>query len=160
MDQSASGSRRPDRARTGVTKDVGCSGCDGWHLGVICGHGRVPFSERLRQSAVEGLGAGLQEQVGAGLGPLHLLLLGEALADHEVDGGLGEGGRDRLRIAPALAVVRDRGGVVVDVGDQACRRFGEPRAGRGSRWSGRRHPRQVPGRGSGPRRCRHARAAT
>src|SRR4051794_27945932 len=51
--------------------------------GVICG--RVPFSERLPQSAVEGLGAGLQEQVGAGLGPLHLLLRGEALADHEVD---------------------------------------------------------------------------
>ena len=106
---------------------MGCSGCDGWHGGVICGHGRVPSSERLPQSAVEGLGAGLQEQVGAGLGPLHLLLLGKALADYEVDGGLDEGGRDRLGIAPALAVVRDRGGVVVDVGDQACRRFGEPR---------------------------------
>ena len=95
-------------------------------MGVICGHGRVPFSKSLRQSAVEGLGPGLQEQVGAGLGPLHLLLLGEALADHEIDGGFDEGGRDRFRAAPALAIVGDRGGVVVDIGDQACRCFGEP----------------------------------
>ena len=106
---------------------MGCSGRDGWYPSVICGHGRVPFSEGLRQGAIEGLGAGLQEQVGTGLGPLHLLLLGKALADHEVDSGFREGCRDRLRVAPALAVVRDRGRVVVDVGDQACRRFGEPR---------------------------------
>jgi len=57
---------------------------------------------------------------------LHLLLPGEALADHEVDSGLDEGGRDRLRGASALAIVGDRGGVAVDVGDQACRCFGEP----------------------------------
>ena len=46
---------------------VGCSGCDGWGLGVICGHGRVPFAERLRQSAIQGLSPSLQQQVGAGL---------------------------------------------------------------------------------------------
>jgi hypothetical protein len=44
----------------------------GWGLGVICDHGRGP--ERLSQSAIQGPGAGLQEQVGASLGPLHLLL--------------------------------------------------------------------------------------
>src|SRR3954471_4786908 len=50
-------------------------------VGVICGHDRVPFAECLSQSAIQGPGAGLQEQVGASLGPLHLLLLGEPLGD-------------------------------------------------------------------------------
>lgn len=104
---------------------MGCSDCGGWHLGVIYDHGRVPFSERFPQSAGESLGAGLQEQVGAGLGPLHLLLIGKVLGDYEVHGGFYEGGRDRFRAAPALAVVRDRGRVIVDIGDQACRCFGE-----------------------------------
>ena len=65
------------------------------------------------------------------------------------------------RVAPAFAIVGDRGRVVVDVGDrQGLPPLWRTAAGRGSRWSGRRHPRQVPGRGSGPRRCCHARAAT
>jgi hypothetical protein len=44
------------------------------------------------------------------------LPFGEALADHEVDRGLDEGRRDALAVAPALGVVRDRTGVVGEVG--------------------------------------------
>ena len=68
---------------------------------VVDGHGRIPPGEQVAQCAVESFGSGLQEQVGAILGPLHLLLLGEAPADHEVDRGFREGGRDPLAIAPA-----------------------------------------------------------
>jgi len=48
--------------------------------------------------------------------PLHLLLLGKAPANDEIDGGFGEGGRDDFTMVPALRVVRDRGGIVLDVG--------------------------------------------
>ena len=65
-----------------------CSGRHGesWDLVVVGGHGRIPRGEQVAQRAVEGFGSGLQEQVGALLRPLHLLLLGKAPADHEVDG--------------------------------------------------------------------------
>ena len=61
---------------------------------------------------------------------LHLLLLGEAPTDHEVDGGFHEGGGNPLALVPAFAVVDDRRGVVGDVGgesgdrlDRDCREF-------------------------------------
>ena len=54
--------------------------------------------------------------MGTALGPLHLLALDHALADHLVDGRLRSGCRDRLAVAVALAVVRDEVAIVVDVG--------------------------------------------
>jgi hypothetical protein len=64
------------------------------------------------QRAVESAGSGLQEPMGTFLGPLHLLLLGEAPADDEVDGGLGKGGRDGLAVVPTRRIVCDRIGIV------------------------------------------------
>jgi hypothetical protein len=58
---------------------------------------------------------------------LHLLLPGEALVDHDVDRGFHEGGRDRLAVTPAFAVVRDDGAVVADVASELGRRRGEAR---------------------------------
>jgi hypothetical protein len=57
--------------------------------------------------------------MGANLRPLHLLLLGEAPTDHEVDGGFHEGGGDPLAVVPASAVIDDRRGVVGNVGGQS-----------------------------------------
>ena len=96
-------------------------------MGIVGGHGWIPGGEQVAQCAVEGAGSGLQEEVGTFLGPLHLLLLGETPADNEVDGGLGKGGRDDLAMIPALRVVRDRGGIVPDVGGQPGRRLDQPR---------------------------------
>src|SRR6478735_2704984 len=95
--------------------------------GVVGGHSRVPRGERLAQGAVERAGADLHQPVGAELRPLHLLLLGEALVDHDVDRGFYEGGRDRLTVAPAFAVVRDDGAVVADVAGELGGGFGEAR---------------------------------
>src|SRR3954469_7961397 len=99
-------------------KSVGGLGClsRDRRLGVVGDHGRVPRDEGLPECAVEGLGSGLQEPVGTELRPLHLLLLGKALTDHDVDGRLYEAGRDRLAVSPPLAVIRDRRHVVPDVG--------------------------------------------
>src|SRR3954463_2300763 len=77
------------------------------------------------------------------LGPLHLLLLGEAPADDEVDGGLGKGGRDGLAVVPTRRIVCDRIGIVLDVGDQSALRLDQPRqtrvrAGQGGDISGQR----------------------
>lgn len=59
---------------------------------VVVGQARIPALEQQPEGAVEGAGAGLQQQVGAALGPLHLLALGEALADDRVDRALRHGG--------------------------------------------------------------------
>src|SRR3954469_20054260 len=61
--------------------------------------------------------------MGADLRPLHLLLLGEAPANDEVDGGFHEGGGNPFTVVPALAVVDDRRGVVGDVGGQSGSRL-------------------------------------
>jgi hypothetical protein len=79
------------------------------------------------ERAVEGAGSGLQEEVGSFPGPLHLLLLGKAPADNEIDGGFSKGGRDDLAVVPARRIVRDCGGIVPDVGGQPGRRLGQPR---------------------------------
>lgn len=65
----------------------------------------TPPSKRFLQLIVEYPGAGLQEQMGTTLGPLHLLALDHALADDLVDRRLGGCCRDRLAVAIALAVV-------------------------------------------------------
>jgi len=75
-------------------KPWGSSGCGGeWgELDIVGGHGWIPGCEQVVERAVEGAGSGLQEPMGTFLRPLHLLLLGEAPADDEVDGGFGKGG--------------------------------------------------------------------
>src|SRR3954467_12858260 len=72
------------------------------------------------QRAVERAGSGLQEPMGTFLGPLHLLLLGEAPADDEVD--VGKGGRDGLAVVPTRRIVCDRPGIVLDIGVNQRRR--------------------------------------
>jgi hypothetical protein len=51
-----------------------------WCRGVCC-HSRIPSAEDLAQIVVHHLGADLQQQVSASLGPLHLLLVYHAAAD-------------------------------------------------------------------------------
>jgi len=53
--------------------------------GTLCPELRIPSAEDTLKLVVEHPGAALQEQVGAALGPLHLLTLDHALADHLVD---------------------------------------------------------------------------
>jgi hypothetical protein len=67
-------------------------------LTIVGGHSRVPSGEPVAERAVEDSGVGPQEPVGALLGPLHRLFLGEALVDHDMDGELNEGGRDDLAV--------------------------------------------------------------
>ncbi len=56
---------------------------------------------------------------------MHLLLLGEALGDHDIDGGLHERRGDALVIAVAFAIIRYRMGVALDVGGEFRDRLGE-----------------------------------
>jgi hypothetical protein len=53
----------------------------------------MPFLEERPERAVERPGSGLQQQVCAALCPLHLLMFGEALADHSVHRGFGQAWR-------------------------------------------------------------------
>jgi len=48
---------------------------------IIVGEPRIPALEQRSERAVERLRSGLQQQVRAALGPLHLMPLGKALAD-------------------------------------------------------------------------------
>ena len=50
------------------------------------------------------------------LGPLHLLLLAEALADHLVARRLDKAGADALARAIALAIVGDEGAIPLNLG--------------------------------------------
>src|SRR3954469_8519151 len=99
---------------------------ESWDLVVVGSHGRIPSGEQVAQRAIESFGSGLQEPVGPLLRPLHLLFLGEASADHEVDGGLSERGGDPLAVEPAFAVVRESCGIVGDVGGQVGGRLDQP----------------------------------
>jgi hypothetical protein len=65
---------------------------------------------------IERFDSGLQEQMRPPFGPLHLLLLTEALADDLVDGRLDKTGADALPIPVALAVVGDEGAIALDIG--------------------------------------------
>ena len=55
--------------------------------GVVVGEARVPSFEQWSERTVERTCPDLQEQVGAAFGPLHLLALGEALADDRIHRG-------------------------------------------------------------------------
>jgi len=57
---------------------------------IIVGEPRIPALEQWPERAIERPGSGLQQQVRTALGLLHLLALGEALADDGVDRALGQ----------------------------------------------------------------------
>ena len=59
-------------------------------VSIVVGQPRIPALEQRPERAVERPRSGLQEQVRAALGPLHLLTLGEALADDRVHCALGQ----------------------------------------------------------------------
>jgi hypothetical protein len=85
---------------------------------------RIPAAEDVLKLIVEHAGAALQEEVGAALRPLHLLALHHPFADHLVDRGFHEGGRDCLALSEALALVRDE--VAVGVISPNPRKFRQP----------------------------------
>jgi len=72
----------------------GFSGCGSEErsLTIVGGYGRIPGGEQVTQRAVGSAGLGLQKPMSAFLRPLHLVSLGKAFADDEVDGGPDEGG--------------------------------------------------------------------
>ena len=92
---------------------------------IVVGQPWIPPLEQGAGDAVEGSGSGLQQHVGAAPGPLHLLALGKALADHRVDRALGYRRRDALASAEPLAVVDQAAGVRPDVDCELLRRPGE-----------------------------------
>jgi len=81
---------------------------------IIIGKPRIPALEQRPKCAVEGSRSGLQQQVRAALGPLHLLTFGEALADDRVDRALSQTGRDALARAEPLAIVDQAADVTGD----------------------------------------------
>src|SRR5215210_163416 len=73
----------------------GCLGCSrrgglSSAVSVVVGETWIPALEQGPERAVKRPRARLQQQVGAALGPLHLLTLSKALADYGVDGRLGQ----------------------------------------------------------------------
>jgi hypothetical protein len=93
---------------------------------VIDGHVRIPPDEQVAQRAVESFGSHLQEPIDAELRTLHLLLLGEAPIDYEVDDGFHKSSGDPFPVALASTVDDDRHGVVGDVGGQSGGRLDQP----------------------------------
>lgn len=71
----------------------------------------VPLREERIEVLVEDEDAHQEQEMGATLRPLHLLLLHEALTHNGADGGFDEDSGDRLAVVPVLAEVA-QGGVV------------------------------------------------
>ncbi len=74
--------------------------------------GWVPFSDRVPKFIIENASADLQQEVGALLGPAHLLFLDYSLAHHLVDGRFHKRCSDGFPISHTRAVVRDKSGIV------------------------------------------------
>jgi hypothetical protein len=94
----------PSKGETGANRRL--SGLPfGRHL-----HSGVPARERRTPVPVQHLDSDLQEQVGAGFGPAHLLFLDEPFAHHLVDGRLHEGqqGYSEAQLATKLGLPVDR----------------------------------------------------
>src|SRR3954470_9047395 len=91
------------RATGTVGGGLGCGSEWGW-LDIIGGHRRIPGGEQVVEGAVKGARSSLQEPMSTFLRPLHLLFLGEAPADDEIDGGFGKGSRDGLAVVPTRRI--------------------------------------------------------
>jgi hypothetical protein len=76
---------------------------------------RIPALEHYPKFLVQGFDSRLQQQMRLPLGPLHLLLLAETLADDLVDGRLDKTGAYTLPIPVALAIVGNEGAIAVNV---------------------------------------------
>ena len=76
---------------------------------------RVPAAEHFVQFLVQHLGPRLQQQMGTAQGPLHRLLLDEALTDHLIDGRFDKGDADGFAVPVALAKVGNELAVVPNV---------------------------------------------
>ena len=70
---------------------VGCHLYLAGLIGVIIRHSGIPSLKGWAERSIQGSGSGLHEQMRSCSGPLHLLLLGETLADHGVDGRFRKG---------------------------------------------------------------------
>lgn len=68
---------------------------------VVVGQPGMPALEEGPERAVEGEASGLQQQVGATFGPLHLLAFGEPLADDRIDRALARRPSAGRTVAPA-----------------------------------------------------------
>jgi hypothetical protein len=75
----------------------------------------IPALEHCPEFLIQRFDPGLQEQMRPAFGPLHLLLLAEALADDLVDGRLDKTGADALPIPITLVVGGDEGAIAVNV---------------------------------------------
>ena len=84
---------------------------------------RIPGAERLLPLAIQHPGANLQQEMGAPLAPLHLLLFHHALADHLVHGRFDKARADALAVAVPLAIVGDKARIVRDVGVNSSTAF-------------------------------------
>src|SRR3954447_251322 len=92
---SCKGSSCASNAATPIRRASGCLGCSrrgglSSAVSVVVGETWIPALEQRPERAVKRPRARLQQQVGAAFGPLHLLTLSKALADHGVDGRLGQ----------------------------------------------------------------------
>ena len=77
-------------------------------------HGGIPAQERRTPVPVQHLDSDLQEQVGTGFGPPHLLLFHKPFADHLADGRFRGPGRNEVFLPVALTVVWDKRAMVGD----------------------------------------------
>ena len=86
-------------------------------------HVRIPLLEYGAQFAVEGLDAGLQQQMCSAFRPLHLLLLAEPFAHYLIHRRLDEPRGNRLPVTIPLAIIRDQAAIVGDVSAKLLYRF-------------------------------------
>jgi hypothetical protein len=71
-----------------------------------CPHARIPPTKDIPERIIEHMPPHLEERVGAAIGPLHLLPLHQAFADHLIHRRLGHSGRDRFPVAVPIPIIR------------------------------------------------------
>jgi len=83
----------------------------------------------LFQFIVQDLGPRLQQQMGTTQGPLHRLLLDQALADDLINGGLDKSCADCLPVPVALAEIRNELAAIANVSLKLRQTVGQFRRG-------------------------------
>ena len=76
----------------------------------------IPGAERLFPLAVQHPCANLQQEMGAAWGPLHLLFFHHALAHDLIHRRFDKARADTLAVVVALAIIRNKPGIVADLG--------------------------------------------